>query len=491
MSAVCPRCGLTAPEGALGLCPRCLVGEEHEEPGLPELSGLTVECEIGRGGMGRVYRARHQRLDRTVAVKLLPPELSSEPEFEARFAREARALARLSHPNLLQVHDFGTASDGASYLVMEFAAGGPLSTRIPLPAPEAVHVAIQLCKGLAQVHEHGIVHRDLKPENVLFDAAGTAKLADFGIARLLRDSATAPITESVRVLGTPGYIAPEAARGDAPAPPADIFALGVLLHQMLSGRLPKPGESAIAAPLSALVNRAIALEPSERFESAAEFEAALAAALPLVSATRIPSSPSAWLPPEELSWQRAVALILAGATALSIFAFLVSVTPRVLEPGDALPFIAFGVERLADGRLSTAARFETAPTLAAALGWAVAFGTYGLLRRHWRHAGVELPAPESALRSPRAVMVIALVIDAVFVLRLWIEQTRARALASYIPVLGGVLELGMLYLVWMVVLDAQRSHRSLRREPWLWVGLALSLFPPIFSVFRAFSGQVP
>ena len=88
-------------------------------------------------------------------------------------------------------------------------------------------------------------------------------------------------------------------------------------------------------------------------------------------------------------------------------------------------------------------------------------------------------------------MVIALVIDAVFVLRLWIEQTRARALASYIPVLGGVLELGMLYLVWMVVLDAQRSHRLLRREPWLWVGLGLSLFPPVFSVFRAFSGQVP
>jgi serine/threonine-protein kinase len=467
-----------------------LLGAGEEEPSLPELSGITLEHEIGRGGMGRVYRARHQRLERTVAVKLLPPELSSEPEFEARFAREARALARLSHPNLLPVHDFGTASDGASYLVMEFAAGGPLSARLPLPAPDAVRVAIQLCKGLAQVHDHGIVHRDLKPQNVLFDAAGAAKLADFGIARLLHESATGPITKSMRVLGTPGYIAPEALQGASPDPRFDIFALGVLLHEMLSGRLPKPGENGISGPLLALVKRATATDPSERFASALEFEAALSAALPLVAASESSSAQSA-LPPEELSWQRAVALILAGATALSIYALLVSVTPRVLEAGDALPFIAFGVERLADGRLATAARFETAPTLAASLGWAVAFATYGLLRRHWRHAGLELPTPERELPSARAVMGIALVIDAVFVLRLLLEQSRARALASYVPVLGGVLELFMLYLVWMVVLDAQRTHRSLRREPWLWLGLGLSLFPPAFSVFRALSGQVP
>jgi serine/threonine-protein kinase len=468
-----------------------LVGAGEGEPGLPELSGITLEDEIGRGGMGRVFRARHERLERTVAVKLLPPELSSEPEFEARFAREARALARLSHPNLLSVHDFGTASDGASYLVMEFAAGGPLSARIPLPAPDAVRVAIQLCQGLAQVHDHGIVHRDIKPQNVLFDASGAAKLADFGIARLLHENVTGPITKSMRVLGTPGYIAPEALHGAHPDARFDIFALGVLLHEMLSGRLPKAGDSGISGPLAALVKRATATDPNQRFASAHEFEAALSAALPLLTASESISARSAWLPPEELSWQRAVALILAGATALSIYALLVSVTPRVLEPGDALPFIAFGVERLADGRLATAARFETAPTLAAALGWAVAFGTYGLLRRHWRHAGLELPSPERGLPSARAVMGIALVIDAVFVLRLLLEHSRARALASYVPVLGGVLELFMLYLVWMVVLDAQRTHRLLRREPWLWLGLGLSLFPPVFSVFRALSGQVP
>jgi serine/threonine-protein kinase len=441
--------------------------------------------------MGRVFRARHERLERTVAVKLLPPELSWDPEFEARFSREARALARLSHPSLLQIHDFGVTPDGASYLVMEFAAGGTLAERIPLPVAEALRVASELCAGLCHVHERGIIHRDIKPENVLFDAAGAAKLADFGIARLLREGEGASLTKSTHVLGTPGYIAPEALRGAPAEPRFDVFSLGVLLHQMVSGALPGHAGDELPSPLASLVRRALAENPEQRFASAAELQHALAGARALVAPSARHAELDGWLPPEELSWQRAVALTLAGATAISLYAVLVSVTPRVLDAGDALPFIAFGAERLADGRLSTLARFETAPTLAAAAGWAVALATYGLLRRHWRHAGLELPNPERALPSTRSVLVIAAVIDVLFLIRLALQQSSARALASYIPVLGGVLELGMLYLFWMVVLDALRSHRPLSREPWLWVGVALSLLPPAVAVLRSFAGEVP
>jgi serine/threonine-protein kinase len=482
---------LSAPSGALGLCPRCLAADGDEESSLPELSGITLESELGRGGMGRVFRARHERLQRVVAVKLLPPELSWDPEFEARFSREARALARLSHPNLLQVHDFGSSADGASYLVMEFAAGGTLAERIPLAPAEALRVALELCAGLCHVHERGLVHRDIKPENVLFDAQGTAKLADFGVARLWQESGAAPLTNSVHVLGTPGYIAPEAARGAPPDPRFDVYSLGVLLHQMLSGRLPGHTKEELPAPFASVVRRALAENPDERFSSALELQRALGGARASLQTPTAPAELGAWLPPEELSWQRAVALTLAGATAISLYAVLVSVTPRVLDAGDALPFIAFGAERLADGRLATQARFETGATLAAAAGWAVALATYGLLRRHWRHAGLELPNPERPLPSVRAVLVIAAIIDVLFLVRLVLQRSSARALAPYVPVLGGVLELGMLYLFWMVVLDALRSHRPLAREPLLWVGVTLSLLPPLDAVLRSFAGQTP
>src|SRR5262249_19710341 len=157
------------------------------------------------------------------------PELAADPDFEARFAREARALATLAHPNIVAIHDFGTGPDGQNHLVMEFVGGGTLADRLPLPRDQALDVAVQLCEALAYAHANGIVHRDIKPENVLFDDRGRVKLADFGIARMIDAPAAgqAP-TRPTLVMGTPMYMAPEARAGAPPDPRMDIYAMGVL-----------------------------------------------------------------------------------------------------------------------------------------------------------------------------------------------------------------------------------------------------------------------
>jgi serine/threonine-protein kinase len=480
----CPRCGLEA--GTLALCPRCLLAEDTSlTPAAPP--GLTLEAEIGRGGMGRVFRARHVRLDRAVAVKFLPPELAADPAFEARFAREARALALLSHPHVVGVHDFGTTESGESYLVMELVPGGTLAHRLPLPVAEAVRVAIEICDGLAYAHGKGLVHRDIKPENVLFDEDGRAKVADFGIARLAESTGGDTLTRPSLVLGTPAYMAPEARAGVAPDPRMDVFAVGVLLAQMITGRLPDGNLDELPGPVAALVRRATAADPRQRPGNAAELRAALAAVAPLARADDHADE----LPPEELSWMRAVALTLAGATAVALYALLASLSPKVLDPGDALPFLVIGAERLPDGHVATRARFETWPVLAAAAAFAAALGAYGLLRRHWRHAGVEVRQPDRPLGGTRAVVRISLIIFALFVGRMILRATGLRQLDSYVPVLGGTLELLMVYLVWASILEAQRTHRPLDREPLLWAAVGLGLVPPIISFSRILLGMTP
>jgi hypothetical protein len=476
--ARCPRCGLAVVAGALAMCPRCLLADDEEIPEVPP--GLELAEEIGRGGMGRVFRARHVGLDRAVAVKLLPAALAGDLDFQARFSREARALAQLDHPHVVGVHDFGVTPGGQSYLVMELMPGGTLAARLPMTAAEAVRVVAEICDGLACAHQRGIVHRDVKPANVLFDAAGHARLADFGIARLL-DAPGGGLTRPSLVLGTPAYMAPESRAGAPPDPRADVFAVGVLLHEAVTGRLPEGPPSGLPAVLASIIQRATASDPGRRPSAAA-----LRDELRALGA----HDPGA-LPPEEVSWQRAVALTLAGATAVALYALLVSVSPRVLGPDDTLPFVVVGAERLADGRLATRARFETFATLAAAGAFALALTGYGLLRRHWRHAGVETATPDRPLAGAGAVMRIALLLDGIFVIRLAVVRTEARVLGTYAPVLGGVLELLMVYLVWMAVLEARRTGRSLRREPVLWLGVALALLPPAVSFIRMVRGLAP
>ncbi len=490
MSA-CPRCGAIDTSGRLSVCPRCLLlGVETDvDAQLPVLGPdwLKVEEELGRGGMGRVLRAHDDRLRRDVAVKILRPEGAAHPDFRARFAREARTLARLEHPGIVAVYDFGTTPSGESYLVMQLVPGGSLAERLPLPTAEAVAIARQVCDALTYAHGRGIVHRDIKPENVLIGDDGRVKLSDFGVARLLNPSAEdGPLTRPSQVLGTPGYMAPEARAGAPPDPRMDVYAVGALLAHLLTGRHPdgdigSGGPALTGLPLSfvPMIARAMAANPSQRTPSAEALGRELD-----VLAERLKGAPSRGdeLPPEERTWRGAVALLAAVATAVALYAALVSVTPRAMPIDDALPFTAFGDEHLADGRVLTRARFEVWPTLGAAVAIALALVAHGLLRRHWRLAGIERPAPEEPIVGAGRVLRIGAVLFALFLLREALAHAGVTTLVTYIPVLGGCLELVMLYRFWDAAFEAQQTGRSLMREPRLWLGLALALFPPAYHM---------
>jgi eukaryotic-like serine/threonine-protein kinase len=233
----CPRCGGRYPE-RLSLCPRCLAEGELA----PARLGDSIELveEIGRGGMGTVWKGRHVPLNRTVAVKFLSESLAAHPEFARRFEGEAQALARLSHPGIVAVHDFGREGDRA-YIVMEYVEGVPLSSRIPLPPERARDVGLQVLDALAYAHAQGVVHRDVKPDNILLEGSGRVKVSDFGVARIL-DPADAGDRDTTvgRVLGTPAYMAPEALTGGPPHPRMDVYSVGVVLYEAVPAAVPPP-----------------------------------------------------------------------------------------------------------------------------------------------------------------------------------------------------------------------------------------------------------
>jgi serine/threonine protein kinase len=255
---------------------------------------------LGLGGMSTVQVAFDTRLERYVAVKLLAEHLADDAQFVTRFRREAMAAARLVHPNIVQVYDFGLDEpSGRHYIVMERIVGPSgaqvLRERGHLPIDEAVDWIAQSCRGLEYAHRNGLVHRDVKPGNLLLsEADGTIKLADFGIAKTSSDESS--ITQVGSVLGTAAYLAPEQAAGEEAGPAADLYGLGVVAYQLLSGRLPYEAASLtelalkqqreIPAPLhhvdpsippalAVAVERALALTPGERYASADDMRAAV------------------------------------------------------------------------------------------------------------------------------------------------------------------------------------------------------------------------
>jgi serine/threonine protein kinase len=210
------------------------------------LGPYEVYAPLGAGGMGEVYRARDPKLNRDVAIKILPEALAADPAALARFEREAQAVAALSHPNILAIFDFGLEGDTA-YAVMELLEGETLRTRLAqgaLPSRKAVDLATQIAEGLAAAHDKGIVHRDLKPENVFVTHDGRVKVLDFGLAkradadsnRSLSMLATGGHTSPGMVLGTAAYMSPEQVRGEAVDHRSDIFSFGAVLFEMLAGR---------------------------------------------------------------------------------------------------------------------------------------------------------------------------------------------------------------------------------------------------------------
>jgi eukaryotic-like serine/threonine-protein kinase len=199
-----------------------------------------LERPLGHGGMATVFLAHDAELERPVAVKVLAESLAGDEAFRRRFLREARLAARLSHPNVVGVYDAGEADDGRPYIVMEYVDGSTLEGRGPLPPREAVALVVQACHGLAHAHAAGLVHRDVKPHNLLLRTDGTLKVADFGIARAAESTA---LTQVGTVLGTAAYLAPEQAAGGEVTPATDVYALGAVLYELLTGRPPYEPES--------------------------------------------------------------------------------------------------------------------------------------------------------------------------------------------------------------------------------------------------------
>ena len=258
-----------------------------------------LDGEIGQGGMAVVYRAQDERLGRPVAIKRMRAQLAADPAFLARFRREAQAVANLSHPNLAAVYDSGEV-DGVPYIAMEYVDGDNLKTHIAAEAPfsteQAVNLMIQVCEGVGAAHRAGLVHRDLKPQNILLTRSGQAKVADFGIARSL--SASVSSTQTGQVWGTAQYIAPEQASGQPVRPATDVYSLGIILYELLTGRLPFEGDSALALAmqhlqaeprplrqfspalpvgLEAIVAKAMAKRPDARYPDADALGSALKA----------------------------------------------------------------------------------------------------------------------------------------------------------------------------------------------------------------------
>src|SRR5512146_2807891 len=201
-----------------------------------------LEARIGEGGMGIVYRARHVLIDRVVAVKLIRPDLRGETHLRAWMLREARAANRVDHAHIIDIHDIGETEEGELYLVMEYLVGTALSAELargPMPLSRGVDILEQMCAALGRAHDLGVVHRDLKSDNILLSTKGGrkdfVKILDFGLAHLAMDPRLAP---KGAVFGTPEYMAPEQARGEEAGPPSDLYALGVLFFEMLTGQLP-------------------------------------------------------------------------------------------------------------------------------------------------------------------------------------------------------------------------------------------------------------
>jgi predicted Ser/Thr protein kinase len=272
---------LVSPQGSTGgyshpfAAPDPIALAEH----FPQLEVLEL---LGQGGMGAVYKARQLKLDRLVALKILPLETGSDPTFAERFNREARALARLNHPNIVAVHDFGEAG-GLYYFIMEYVDGANLRQLLwarQLQPEDSLKIIPQVCEALQYAHDEGVVHRDIKPENILVDKRGKVKIADFGLAKLLGAApAVYTLTGSRQMMGTPHYMAPEQMEKPLEVDHrADIFSLGVVFYELLTSELPlgrfaPPSQKVkVDARFDEVVFRALAKEPELRYQHVSDIK---------------------------------------------------------------------------------------------------------------------------------------------------------------------------------------------------------------------------
>ena len=348
---LCPVCGKPAvPDAPQGLCPECLMksgfdtrgpgaprdaGRGFEPPSIAQVARLFPQLEIlellGHGGMGAVYKARQRGLDRFVALKILPPQIARDPGFAERFNREARALARLNHPNIVTVYDFGQAVD-IPYFLMEYVEGWSLRQVVQagkLSPADTLNVVMQICEALQFAHGEGVVHRDIKPENILIDQKGRVKIADFGIAKVLDQSARdISLTGAQDQVGTAPYMAPEQIENPQTVDHrADIFSLGVVFYELLTGELPlgkfpPPSQKVqVDVRLDEVVLHTLEKEPGRRYQRASEVKtdvesiaATPPAGLPPVLEAPPPPAPA---PPRNVSTGVSLAVV-AGVVGMAV-----------------------------------------------------------------------------------------------------------------------------------------------------------------------------
>src|SRR5437588_84455 len=321
----CPECHSAVPDDApQELCPKCLMQQALNHSGIngvaadsppahgrfiastpPELAERFPQLEIlellGQGGMGAVYKARQKKLDRIVALKIMAPQVAADPAFAERFAREARALAKLNHPNIVAVHDYG--QEGSFYyFIMEYVDGLNLRQLMegkPVAASVALQIVPQVCDALQYAHDEELVHRDIKPENILIDKRGRVKIADFGLAKLLgQGTPSYTLTGSRQIMGTPHYMAPEQMEKPSTVDHrADIYSLGVVFYEMLTGELPLgrfalPSEKApVDGRLDEIVLRTLEKDPGRRYQRVSEVKTDMEAVAGGLPSAQRPVSP--------------------------------------------------------------------------------------------------------------------------------------------------------------------------------------------------------
>jgi len=330
-----------------------------------KLGPYEIQSPLGAGGMGEVYRATDTKLGRDIALKVLPAEMAKDPERLARFGREAKALAQLDHPNIVTIHSVEECDD-THFLTMQLVDGLPLDRLIPqggLPVEQIVEIASALADALAAAHEKGIVHRDLKPANVMVSTEGRVKVLDFGLAKDVgaSDPANATLTSDHRtqagmVMGTPAYMSPEQTSGHPLDHRTDIFSLGVLLHEMATGRRPFDGSSSaelvsailrdtpqsvaevrpdLPSDLARIVGRCLAKDPRHRLQTARH---------------RPRTWPEATMPPDRLSRRRSIVRGSSGSTRAEGFSSPGRGTSRCTS-------------RVLPGRRSRSATFMRSPVI--------------------------------------------------------------------------------------------------------------------------------
>jgi tRNA A-37 threonylcarbamoyl transferase component Bud32 len=354
-----PKCGATVPVDApQGLCPKCVMagavatvsparqaGAGFEPPPVEQVAAAFPQLEvvelIGAGGMGAVYKARQPKLERWVALKVLPESLGADPAFTERFSREARLLASLNHPNIVTVYDFGH-SGGFFFLLMEYVDGVNLRDAMVagrITPSQALGLVPKICEALQYAHEEGILHRDIKPENILLDVKGRVKIADFGIAKLLGARKDVTLTAAGAAVGTPHYMAPEQLEHPQEVDQrADIYSLGVVFYEMLTGELPMgrfapPSEKSTVDPrVDPIVLRALERDRDKRFASASEVKTRVESlgsppppAHPLAGPATVPHAATA----DKAQWCRK-AILAAVLSGLSLVVDVVAVPLLIL-----------------------------------------------------------------------------------------------------------------------------------------------------------------